>query len=134
MKKTQAEHLSKNESTEALSKSNSVDHRRFFRISKRCKVRLQACDGNGTVNGNFTEQAFTLDYSPGGVRILLKREFPSDSLFLLDFGNDFVVPQLQGIAQPCWSKKLENRSADIEAGLAFQDPFSQAVLAAQTSY
>jgi hypothetical protein len=110
-----------------------LGNRRFFRISKKHKVLVQTCDADGVANGNFVEQALTSDYSQGGVRILVKREVPSDSLLLIDFGTDFIVPQLQGIVQMCWSRKLEDSSQGVEAGFAFKDPFSQAVLASQMS-
>lgn len=114
--------------------NSQIDHRRFFRIPKKHKVLVQTCDLDGAANGNFAEQALTIDYSQGGVRILMKNEFPLDSLLLIDFGYDFVVPQLQGIAKTCWRRKLENRPQTLEAGLAFKDPFSQAVLAAQLNH
>jgi len=106
--------------------------RRFIRIPKKHKVLIQTCDSIGTVIGSFTEQVLTLDYSQGGMRIQLDSEIPPDSLLRFDFGNDFVVPQLQGIAKICWQRQISDSSQTMEAGLAFKDHFSQAVLAVQT--
>jgi len=105
--------------------------RRFIRIPKKHKVIIQTCDSIGTVIGSFVEQALTVDYSQGGMRIQLDAEIPADSLLRFDFGNDFVVPQLQGIAKICWHRKLTDSPQGMEAGLAFKDHFSQAVLAVQ---
>lgn len=108
--------------------------RRFLRIPKKHSVLIQTCNSIGAVIGTFAEQALILDYSPGGMRIQFDREIPTDSLLLFNFGNDFVVPQLEGIAKISWHRKLKDKPQNIEAGLAFQDHFSQAVLAIQTNY
>jgi hypothetical protein len=105
--------------------------RRFFRIPKKHTVLIQTCDSIGTVIGSFTEQALTLDYSQGGMRIQLENEPPADSLLRFDFGNDFIVPQLQGIAKICWHRQQPDNPQGLEAGLVFKDHFSQAVLAVQ---
>ncbi len=107
--------------------------RHFPRIPKQYMVLIQTCDAIGVLRGNFSEQALTLDYGQGGMRILIDRELPTDSLLRVDFGNDFLIPQLQGITKICWHRKLENKNKGVEeAGLAFQDQFSQVVLAAQS--
>lgn len=107
--------------------------RHFPRIPKKYMVLVQTCDSIGVLRGNFAEQALTLDYGQGGLRILIDRELPTDSLLRVDFGNDFLIPQLQGITKIRWHRKLEDSPQGVEeAGLAFQDHFSQAVLAAQS--
>lgn len=108
--------------------------RRFLRIPRKHKVLIQTCDSIGTVIGSFSEQALTLDYSQGGMRIQLDSEIPADSLLRFDFGNDFVVPQLQGIAKICWHRKTDASPQGMEAGLIFKDHFSQAVLAVQSEH
>lgn len=113
---------------------NHMGRRHFERIPEKHKVLIQTCDSIGTVTGNFSEQAMTLDYSPGGMHIIIDREIPTDSLLRFDFGFDFVAPQLQGIAQICWRRKLEDRQQGLEAGLAFKDHFSQAVLSVQSNF
>jgi hypothetical protein len=65
------------------------------------------------------------------MRIQLNSEIPADSLLRFDFGNDFVVPQLQGIAQVRWHRRLADSPRGMEAGLIFKDHFSQAVLTVQ---
>jgi hypothetical protein len=108
---------------------NQAGRRHFPRIPKKYMVLVQTCDSIGVLRGNFAEQALTLDYGQGGMRILINRELPSDSLLRVDFGNDFLIPQLQGITKICWHRKLPNSPQGVEeAGLAFQDHFSQAVL------
>jgi hypothetical protein len=114
--------------------NNHTGRRHFVRIPKTCKVLVQTCNSIGTVIGDFAGEALTLDYSPGGMHILIDREIPANSLLLVDFGNDFVVPQLQGIAKICWYRKLEDRPQGIEAGLAFKDHFSQAILSIQNNH
>jgi hypothetical protein len=114
--------------------NKQTSRRRFVRFPKKHKILIQTCDSIGTIIGHFTQQAVTLDYSQGGMRILIDREIPSDSLLRFDFGNDFVVPQLQGIAEICWHKQVKDTPQSIEVGLAFKDHFSQAVLAIQIDH
>ncbi|MDO8954876.1 MAG: PilZ domain-containing protein [Gammaproteobacteria bacterium] len=111
--------------------NNYKSRRSSPRLPSVHNVLIQTCDFIGVLHGNFSEQAVTLDYSRGGMRILIDRELPSASLLRFDFGNDFVIPQLQGIAKICWHRKVEDKDHGIEAGLAFQDHFSQEVLSAQ---
>lgn len=111
--------------------NNHSGRRRFLRIPKKCKILVHTCNSIGTVIGDFAGQALTLDYSQGGMRVLIDKEIPTDSLLLVDFGNDFVIPQLQGITEICWQRKLENKPQSTEVGLIFKDHFSQAVLAVQ---
>lgn len=106
--------------------------RRFFRIPKKHRVLIQTCDSIGTVIGSFAEQALTLDYCQGGMRIQMESEPPADTLLRFDFGNDFIVPQLQGIAKICWRRQQPDNPDLQEYGLAFKDHFSQAVLAVQS--
>lgn len=108
--------------------------RHSSRIPEKHKVFLQTCDSIGVLHGTYAEQAVTLDYSQGGMRILIDRDLPADTLLRFDFGNDFVIPQLQGIAKICWRRKSEDKDQAIEAGLAFQDHFSQAVLSVQNNH
>lgn len=104
------------------------------RIPEKHKVFIQTCDSIGVLRGTFAEQALTLDYSQGGMRILIDRELPADTLLRFDFGNDFMIPQLQGIAKICWHRKVKDKDQGIEAGLAFQDHFSQAVMSFQDNH
>lgn len=111
--------------------NHDAGRRRFLRIPEMHPVLIQTCDSIGVLRGTFAEQALTLDYSQGGMRILVNRKLPADSLLRFDFGYDFVVPQLQGIAKICWSRKVNGKDQGIEAGVAFQDHFSQAVMSVQ---
>ena len=102
--------------------------RRFFRIARQRNVLIRTCDAIGVVTGDFAEKATTIDYSQGGMRVVLPHEIPEGSLVLFDFDNDFLIPCLQGIAQLRWSRRPES-GRGFEAGLTFKDQFSQAVLA-----
>jgi len=103
--------------------------RRHSRIPEKKNVLLRSCDTLGLEQGDFAERAVTIDFSQEGMRVIINRELPSDSFFLFDFGNDFLVPHLQGIAHLCWHRKLEETPHAIEAGFVFKDNFSRAVLA-----
>lgn len=105
--------------------------RRFMRIIRERRVRIRACDSLGVVRGDFEVKAKTVDYSQGGMRILLESEIPEGSLLLFDFDEDFLIPGLQGIAELCWYRKHPDAPDFVEAGLAFRDHFSQAVLAVE---
>lgn len=108
---------------------SAAGRRRYFRIARQRNVLLRACDSLGVVTGDFAEKATTLDYSQGGMRIVVKNEIPEGSLVLFDFDEDFLIPGLQGIAELCWKRKNFESSSSFEAGLSFKDNFSQAVLA-----
>lgn len=103
--------------------------RRFARIAGRRKVRLRSCDDLGIVTGEFEEKATTVDYSRGGMRIITEKAIPRDSLVLFDFGEDFFIPGLQGVAELSWHRPHPNNSRRFEAGLTFKDHFSGAALA-----
>ncbi|MFP4451846.1 MAG: PilZ domain-containing protein [Desulfobacterales bacterium] len=105
--------------------------RRYMRIMRERKVRIRACDPLGIPTGDFEEKARTIDYSQGGMRIVLESELPESSLMLFDFGDDFLIPGLQGIAELCWHRQHPDAPDFVEAGLAFRDHFSQAVLSVE---
>lgn len=112
-------------------KSSALEQRHCVRVPGCCKVLLRSCDWNGAVRGEFEEGGMLSDYSPCGLRIVMEKEFPVDSLLLVDFGNDFVAPQLQAITEPCWQRRPVGRICGIEVGLVLRDSFSKMVLAAQ---
>ncbi len=120
------------EKLEPLSQQNNgekaIGRRRHPRVPEKRKVLLRSSDILGIRTGDFVETAMTLDLSQGGMRVLLNREIQEERTFLFDFGDDFLVPRLQGIAEICWHRILGENPQIIEAGLAFKDNFSQAIL------
>lgn len=102
--------------------------RRHHRINEQRNVLLRTCDSLGAAMGDFVERSVTVDYSQAGMRVIIKKELPAGTSLLFDFGNDFLIPHLQGIAQLRWQRKRENAHHGIEAGLSFKDNFSRAVL------
>lgn len=113
------------------SERENSGRRRFMRIPRQRQVLIRSCDNLGVVTGDFAAKAKTLDYSQGGMRIIMEKEIPEGSIVLFDFDDDFLIPNLQGIAQLCWRRKLDDQPEGIEAGLAFKDNFSQAVLSVE---
>lgn len=111
------------------SDKNSDGRRRFERINKRYKVLLRSSDSIGITKGDFIESAMTMDFSQGGMRVVVNNEIPQDSFVVFNFDDDFLVPGLQGLAQFCWHRRFDENPKMIESGLAFKDGFSQAVLA-----
>lgn len=105
--------------------------RRFMRIVRQREVLIRSCDQLGVVTGHFAEKARTLDYSQGGMRIVMEKEIPEGALILFDFDEDFLIPRLQGIAQLRWGRKRPDLPEGFEAGLVFKDHFSQAVLSVE---
>ncbi len=105
-----------------------ANRRRFKRIYEQRKVLIRTCSPEGIVVGDFAEMASTLDYSQKGMRVLIRKEVPEESLLLFDFDNDFLIPRLQGFAQLRWHRKCPDSPQDIEAGLVFKDEYSQKVL------
>lgn len=103
--------------------------RRYSRIPEKKNVLLRRCNTLGMTQGDFAERAVTVDFSQEGMRVVINREPPPGSFFLFDFGNDFLIPNLQGVAHLCWHRKLEDAPHVTEAGLVFKDNFSRAVLA-----
>lgn len=110
-------------------KDNDVGRRRHLRINEKRKVLLQSSDRYGITRGDFAETAMTKDFSQGGMRVILNSELPTDGSLLFIFGEDFLVPGLQGLAQLCWHRQFDENPQMVEAGLVFMDGFSQAVLA-----
>ncbi|MCF8023986.1 MAG: hypothetical protein K9K82_00665 [Desulfobacteraceae bacterium] len=111
--------------------SSLAGRRRFMRIARQRNVLIRSCDAIGVVTGGFAEKATTVDYSQAGMRIVVKNEIPTGSLVLFDFGEDFLIPGLQGIAELCWNRAHPEEPGVIEAGLVFRDHFSQSVLAVE---
>lgn len=112
--------------------SGAEDHdkrRRYKRITGQRKVLIRSCDTAGNIIGDFSELVSTVDYSQGGMRIVSNRKIPAETLFLFNFDHDFLIPQLQGLAQLCWQNNLENLPQGVEAGLVFKDIDSRKNLA-----
>ena len=105
--------------------------RRHARIPEKRHVLLRSCDPLGTTVGDFFERAMTVDFSQGGMRVIINREIPPETPLLFDFDNDFMVPRLQGVAQLCWCRPLSDNPDSIEAGLVFKDRFSKTILSAE---
>jgi len=103
--------------------------RRYKRIPEQRKVLIRSYEANGNVIGNFSELAFTIDYSQGGMRIISNKKIPGDRLLLFKFDLDFLIPRLQGFAKLCWQKNFEKLPHGIEAGLVFKDDESRKSLA-----
>ena len=117
------------EMTHSEEEENPDSRRRYPRIPEKKNVLLRTCDKLGMAHGDFAERAITVDFSQEGMRVVINRETPPGTSFLFDFGNDFLVPHLQGVAQLCWHRKLEDAPHAIEAGFVFTDNFSRALLA-----
>lgn len=113
-------------------KSGNTDgRRRHPRIVERRDVLLRSCGPAGEENGLFVEETVTVDFSQGGMRVVLESAIPPGTSLLFIFGSDFLIPRLQGIAQLCWQQKTEGGVKSGEAGLVFKDSLSRAVLAAE---
>jgi hypothetical protein len=103
--------------------------RRYKRIPDQRKVLVRSCDQAGNPVGNFSELLLTVDYSQGGMRIVSNKKIPTGTLLRFNFDHDFLIPQLQGVAQLCWQKNLEKLPQGVEAGLVFKDENSRKSLA-----
>ncbi len=108
-----------------LSEEAEANRRRFKRIPEQRRVLIRTCSPEGLAVGDFAEMASTMDYSPKGMRIIINKNIPPESLLLFDFDTDFLIPRLQGFARLCWHRKCQDDPHGIEAGLVFKDEFSQ---------
>lgn len=126
-------HLIKRQKRQQTEKEQ-INRRRFRRIAEQRKVLIRTCDELGVMSGDFAERALTVDYSQGGMRIVINQAIPVESLLLFDFDIDFFVPRLQGIAELRWFKKLADSHQGVEAGLLFKDSHSQSVLALEMDH
>ena len=108
----------------------SIYNRRFMRITEEYKVLIRTCDAIDSVTKKNID-VMTLEYSQRGMRILSDKEIPVDHKLCFEFGNDFVVPNLFGIAKVCWHWKFEGIPQSYVAGLLFIDDFSTGILATQ---
>jgi hypothetical protein len=109
-------------------KAGAGNRRRFERINDQKQVLIRTCSPDGAVVGDFSELAVTSDYSPQGMRILLKGHLPERTLLLFDFDSDFLIPSLQGMAEIRWHRHHGNGPETMEAGLVFIDEHSRKVL------
>lgn len=100
-----------------------------MRFAKNRRVLIRSCDSVGVVTGELEEETTTLDYSRGGMRIVTEKEIPRDSYVLFDFGEDFPIPRLQGVAELRWHRRHPDNARCFEAGLTFKDNFSRSALA-----
>ena len=106
--------------------------RRSVRKEARFAVRLFAGDRSGdTGMSGRGDHAYTVDISAGGMRIRGAEWMARHRELRFTFGDDFVVPHLQGTAAVRWHRTSPGEGGQWEAGLAFQDPFVQTLLAAQ---
>lgn len=94
--------------------------RRDRRIPDQRKVILRSCDPQGNFSGDFFESVLTVDYSQGGMRIISNKKIPTNTLLAFNFDQDFLIPQLAGIADLCWQKNFEKLPQGVEAGLSFK--------------
>ena len=101
-----------------------------MRITEEYKVLIRTCDALDSVTKKIID-VMTLEYSQRGMRILSDKEIPVDHKLCFEFGNDFVVPKLLGIAKVCWHRKFEGIPQSYVAGLLFIDDFSTGILATQ---
>lgn len=108
---------------------DTTGRRHHPRIAEKRNVILRTCDSLGITVGDFSERAMTVDFSQGGMRVIINREISPEAYLLFDFGDDFLIPHLQGVAQLRWQKKLEDDPQRMEAGMVFKDGFSQSALA-----
>lgn len=102
-----------------------------MRFSGNRRVLIRTCNTMGVVTGEFAENATTLDYSQNGMRIVMDSEIPEGSFVLFDFGEDFLIPGLQGVAELRWHRKHPDTPRHFEAGLTFRDHFSKAALSVE---
>lgn len=108
--------------------------RRFYRNKGNFMVSLCRCGEESLAKDDVvSEKAITLDYGVGGVRILSQQQLSEGSSVFLEFGDEFIVPGLRGMAKICWQQKSESRSA-WEAGLAFDDHFVQSTIDLQMNF
>ena len=103
--------------------------RRYRRIPDQRKVILRSCDPQGNFSEDFFESVLTVDYGQGGMHIISNKKIPTDTLLTFNFDQDFLIPQLAGIAELCWQKNLEKSPQGVEAGLAFKDNHIEKALA-----
>ncbi|MCK5227278.1 MAG: PilZ domain-containing protein [Desulfobulbaceae bacterium] len=92
--------------------------RRFHRVYDRLNVSVASCDDRGNPSDIIDENAYTLDVSPGGMRLECSKELESDNTLLFRFGQDFSEPSLAGIGKVKWVK-TQPSSSNCQAGLAF---------------
>ena len=106
--------------------------RQHIRKSQSFSVELCPCDPSGVMASASDEMARILDYSQGGVRIKATQSIAQSEMLNFRFGNDFIVPQLHGVAVVRWQKPCEE-DGQWEAGLAFEGHLVKALIAVQMS-
>jgi len=108
--------------------------RRHPRIPEQRSILLQSCDWQGVSNGGFSDSAVTVDFSPGGMRVIVSRDVPPDTPLRFDFESDFFIPRFHGVAWLCWYRPLPGDTDRVEAGLVIEDATSRDRLSHELGY
>ncbi len=95
--------------------------RQFKRNLIQQKVLIRSCNSDGNLTNDFAEMAITIDYSASGMRILSRKQIPAGAWLIYNFDHHFTIPQLQGFAQICWHRVIENIMECFETGLIFKE-------------
>jgi len=101
--------------------------RQFRRVPDMLSLILSDCDISGAPCQLIDDQAFTIDLSPGGLRLESRKKLTPNHLIAFTFGPDFSLSNIGGVGQIRWS--CESDQPDVfHAGLEFRDHATKQVI------
>ena len=106
--------------------NDMVNRRTSPRIEKNYRVTLVKLTESGQLARHFSLHASTIDLSRGGMKLSTSEHLLDDTRIAFSFIDTFPKELQSGIAKIKWCKKQE-ATGDFLAGLAFENPPSEAI-------
>jgi len=94
--------------------------RKYRRVPERTPLSLSLCDSGRNLLELLDDNAYTLDFSLGGMRLQSIKEIEEKSLVSFQFSSDFSRPNLSGIGEVKWCEAVPETDM-FQTGLAFAD-------------
>ena len=113
-------------SSQEREQEDPANRRAFPRIARAYRVTLVQLTDSGDIARHISIDANTVDLSRGGMKLETSEQLIDDSRISYSFLDIFPKEIQSGIARIKWCRKQKG-SGDFLAGLAFENPPSQAI-------
>jgi len=108
--------------TMALLSDQTADKRRQYpRITDRFQIMISRHDTSGSRLEVLDSEAYTLDYSMGGICFTCKEPLAINDLIIFNFLDDFILPDFSGVGEVKWNRPTDthHQKSGYEVGMAF---------------
>lgn len=92
--------------------------RRYPRVTSQVSVSLAHATVNNSTSELIDDDAVTLDFSLGGMRVRTSKPLPAEQTVSFTFGREFLPSVRQGLGQIRWSQECADGKS-FELGVAF---------------